>query len=155
MTNEDYMHIALEQAKIAYSKGEIPIGAIVVHKGEIIALAHNLKEKKRNALMHAEIIALQDAMEYLNSPYLEEATMYVTLEPCIMCAGAMLKARLGSLVFGANEPKGGGVSSMYALLEDKRLNHRVNVTSGVLNDDCGRLMSDFFKEQRRRKEQAK
>lgn len=151
MTNEEYMQIALDEAKKGSLTGEIPIGAVVVSNGEVIATAHNLKEKHRNSILHAEIIAMQQAMSKLNSPYLEEATLYVTIEPCIMCAGAMLKARLGKLVYGAPEPKGGGVQSMYTLLNDDRLNHKVEVISGVKKNECSSLMSNFFTQQRKAK----
>lgn len=150
MDDTYFMRKALAQAHKAYNVGEVPIGAVVVVEGKVIARAYNLVKQKKHSLAHAELIAMDKAIRKVNT-YLDNATLYVTIEPCTMCAGAMLKARLKRLVYGAKEPKGGGVHSMYTLLEDARLNHKVQVLGGVLNSECGELMSNFFSEQRQLK----
>ena len=144
------MREALQEAQKAFDENEVPVGAVVVAQSKIIARAHNMVVQKQNALLHAEMLAINKAMDKLGI-YLHNATLYVTIEPCIMCCGAMLKARLARLVYGAKEPKGGGVASMYKLLEDDRLNHSVQVEGGVLEAECGALMSNFFSKQRKTK----
>lgn len=146
-----FMGEALKEAQKAYCACEVPIGAVVVAEGRIVARAHNLSKQKKHALLHAEMLAMDKAIKKLGCTYLDNATIYVTIEPCIMCAGAMLKARVSRLVYGASEPKGGGVGSMYNLLQDNRLNHIVEVQGGVLGDECGGIMTRFFKEQRAHK----
>lgn len=150
MDDTYFMREALVQAHKAYNAGEVPIGAVVVAEGKIIARAYNKVKQKKHSLAHAELIAIDKAIRKADT-YLDKATLYVTIEPCIMCAGAMLKARLKCLVYGGKEPKGGGVHSMYTLLEDNRLNHKVQVVGGVLGSECGELMSNFFSKQRQLK----
>jgi len=141
---------ALKEAHKAFGENEVPIGAVVVYQGKVIAKAHNKVQQKQNALLHAEMLAMEKAIGKLGT-YLDKATLYVTIEPCIMCCGAMLKARLSRVVYGAKEPKGGGATSMYSLLQDNRLNHKVQVTGGILQAECGELMSNFFSKQREAK----
>jgi len=143
-----FMRLALEEADVAFSEGEVPVGALVVINGAVTTKAHNLREKLNDPVAHAEIIALREAAHLMNTWRLTNATLYVTKEPCIMCAGAIVNARLGRLVYGCSDPKGGGVNSLYTLLTDKRLNHQVEVISGVLEDECGQLLRRFFGERR-------
>lgn len=142
------MRLALEEAGFAFSEGEVPVGALVVINSAVMAKAHNLRERLNDPVAHAEIIALREAAHRTNNWRLTDATLYVTKEPCIMCAGAMVNARLGRLVYGCNDSKGGGVNSLYTLLTDKRLNHQVEVVSGVLEDECVLLLKRFFGERR-------
>jgi len=142
------MRLALEEASFAFSEGEVPVGALVVINSAVMAKAHNLRERLNDPVAHAEIIALREAAHRTNNWRLTDATLYVTKEPCIMCAGAMVNARLGRLVYGCNDSKGGGVNSLYTLLTDKRLNHQVEVVSGVLEDECVLLLKRFFGERR-------
>ncbi|OGQ73075.1 MAG: tRNA-specific adenosine deaminase, partial [Deltaproteobacteria bacterium RIFCSPLOWO2_12_FULL_60_16] len=126
------MALALQEAEQAAEKGEIPVGAVVVYRGEVIARGHNLREKTQSPLAHAEMLALENASQYLGSWRLNDCTLYVTLEPCVMCVGAILQARVARVVFGCLDPKGGAVESLYRLCEDSRLNHHPAVTGGVL-----------------------
>jgi tRNA(adenine34) deaminase len=147
--NDEYwMGKALALAKIATSKQEVPVGAILVNNQQIVATAYNLREKLNSPLAHAELIALQRGSQKLNSWRLIDCTLYVTLEPCVMCAGALVQARIQRLVYGAADPKGGGVKSLYEITQDSRLNHRLQVTSGVLAEECANLLKDFFKKRR-------
>lgn len=157
MTNNDqtYMELAIEEANKAGQLGEVPIGAVIVHEGEIIARAHNLRETSQNAVTHAELSAIQIACEKLRSWRLEDTVLYVTLEPCPMCAGAILQSRIPRIVYGARDPKGGCVHTFYELLSDSRFNHQCEVTEGVLADECGALLTDFFRELRRKKKEKK
>lgn len=151
MENEEdihFMRLALEEANVAFSEGEVPVGALVVIDGAVTTKAHNLRERLNDPVAHAEIIALREAARLMNTWRLTNATLYVTKEPCVMCAGAMVNARLGRLVYGCSDPKGGGVNSLYTLLTDKRLNHQVEVVYGVLEDECGVLLKRFFGERR-------
>lgn len=150
-----YMQIALEEAKKAGNKGEVPIGAIIVHNGEIIGRAANLRETTQNAVTHAELMAIQQACEKMGSWRLEETTLYVTLEPCPMCAGAILQSRIPRVVYGARDIKAGCVDSLYRLLNDSRFNHECEVTEGILAHECGEILSDFFKALRVRKKEEK
>ena len=150
-----YMQQALEEAKKAAALGEVPIGAVLVYKDEIIARAHNLRETTQNALTHAESMAIQEACEKISSWRLEETTLYVTLEPCPMCAGAILQSRVPRVVYGARDLKAGCVDSLYRLLNDPRFNHECIVTEGVLADECGQILTDFFRALRERKKQEK
>jgi len=143
-----FMRLALEEAHLAFTEGEVPVGALVVINGTVRAKAHNLRERLNDPAAHAEIIALREAAHLMNTWRLPNTTLYVTKEPCIMCAGAMVNARLGRLVYGCKDPKGGGVNSLYTLLNDKRLNHQVEVVSGVLEEECGVLLKRFFGELR-------
>lgn len=150
-----YMQQALEEAKKAASLGEVPIGAVIVYNDEIIARAHNLRETTQNALTHAESMAIQEACKKIGSWRLEDTTLYVTLEPCPMCAGAILQSRVPRVVYGARDIKAGCVDSLYRLLNDPRFNHECDVTEGVLADECGRILTDFFRALRERKKQEK
>ena len=147
--HEEYMKIALSLAQEARDNGEIPVGAIVVVNGEIVSQACNEKEMRGDATAHAEILALQRAAAQLGQWRLSDATMYVTLEPCSMCAGAMVQARLGNLVLGAYDPRAGAAGSVVDLLDHPAFNHRVIVKSGVLAEECGQILKEFFDTRRR------
>ena len=157
LENKDhqYMQEALEEAKKAAALGEVPIGAVIVYKDEIIARAHNLRETTQNALTHAESMAIQEACRKVGSWRLEETTLYVTLEPCPMCAGAILQSRVPRVVYGARDIKAGCVDSLYRLLNDPRFNHECEVTEGVMAEECGQILTDFFKALRERKKAEK
>lgn len=150
-----YMQLALEEAQKASSIGEVPIGAIIVHEDEIIARSSNLRETSQNAVTHAELMAIQQACEKMGSWRLENTVLYVTLEPCPMCAGAILQSRIPRVVYGARDIKAGCVDSLYRLLNDERFNHMCEVTEGVLADECGAILSDFFRTLRERKKEEK
>ncbi len=142
------MQAALDEARAAGDEDEAPIGAVVVHRGRIIARAHNQREQLRDPTAHAEMIAITQAAAALGSWRLEDCTLYVTLEPCPMCAGAILQARIPLVVYGAADPKAGAVHSLFRLLNDARLNHRAEVISGVLAQPCGEILTQFFQKQR-------
>ena len=146
--HERYMEMALAQAEAAREIDEVPVGAVIVKDGVVLAAAHNGREQLRDPTAHAEMVAITQAAASIDSWRLERCTLYVTLEPCPMCAGAILQARVSHLVYGAEDPKAGAVNSLYQLLGDSRLNHQVEVTRGVLADRCGRLLSDFFRQKR-------
>jgi tRNA(adenine34) deaminase len=143
------MRIALEEARRAGEEGEVPVGAVLVSQGEVIGRGRNRPIALSDPTAHAEIQALREGGMKVGNYRLPGSTLYVIAEPCIMCAGAILQARVGRLVYGNEDPKGGAVSSLYSLLEDKRLNHRVQVTSGVLQDECRELLKRFFRERRK------
>lgn len=149
------MNEALKEAKKAYALGEVPIGAVIVYEGEIIGRAHNLRETTQNATTHAELMAIQQACDKIGSWRLEDTTLYVTLEPCPMCAGAILQSRVPNVIYGARDIKAGCVDSLYRLLNDNRFNHECNVTEGVLADECGSILTRFFQELRARKKAEK
>ena len=150
MTNHDhFMQIALEEAEQAMREEEVPIGAVIVHGDQLIARAHNQREQLRDPTAHAEMIAITQAAESAGSWRLDGCTLYVTLEPCPMCAGAILQARIPTLVYGAADPKAGAVHTLYRLLDDSRLNHRTEAIAGILAGPCGQILSRFFQEQRR------
>jgi tRNA(adenine34) deaminase len=142
------MKIALEEANLAFLKGEIPVGAVVARDGTILAKAHNLRETTKDPSAHAEILALRAATQSSDSWRLLDATLYVTKEPCIMCSGAILNARISHLVYGCKDGKAGGVDSLYRILSDSRLNHRVEVISGILEEECAALLQKFFRARR-------
>jgi tRNA(adenine34) deaminase len=152
--HEPFMRLALREAEAALEAGEVPIGAIVVHHdgeggpGRVIAAAHNQREQLRDPTAHAEMIAITQAAEALGSWRLSDCTLYVTLEPCPMCAGAVVLARLPRLVYGAADPKAGAVDTLYRLVDDPRLNHRAAVVAGVLAEPCGEILSRFFRQKR-------
>lgn len=148
--DEIFMKRALKEAAIGARADEVPVGAVIVKDGEIISKAHNLKEKKNCSNFHAEMVAIERAAKKLKNWYLEDCEIYVTLEPCAMCAGAIINARLKALYFGAYDPKSGAVSSLYQLLQDKRFNHTVSVTGGVMEGECAALLSEFFKNKRKK-----
>jgi tRNA(adenine34) deaminase len=150
----DFMIIALEEAQAAYNAGEVPVGAILVHDGHILARAHNLPITMNDPSAHAELLVLRQAGEKAGNYRLLGAELYVTLEPCIMCAGAIIQARLARVIFGARDPKCGAVTSLYNILTDERLNHQVEVTEGVLREECGEIMSRFFQQKRIRADSA-
>jgi tRNA(adenine34) deaminase len=141
--------MALAEAEAALAEDEVPVGAVIVQNDRVIAAAHNQREQLRDPTAHAEMIAITQAAESLGSWRLEGCTLYVTLEPCPMCAGAILQARVPTVVYGATDPKGGAVHTLYQLLSDPRLNHRPLVVSSVLMDRCGELLTRFFQAQRR------
>lgn len=151
--HEFYMKEALEEAKKAFDKGEVPIGAVVVHNEEIIARGHNLRETSNHPLTHAEVLAIHRASDRFTSFRLEECTLYVTLEPCVMCSGAIVMSRISHVVFGAYDKKGGTVRSLMALLDEPRFNHRPVITEGILEAECSMLLKDFFKNMRQKKSQ--
>ena len=146
--DELFMKLALAEAEKALLAGEVPVGAVVVRGGEVIASAHNGPVGLKDPSAHAEILALRRAAEAEGNYRLAGTTLYVTIEPCLMCAGALIHARVSRLVFGAPDPKGGAVVSLYEVLGDSRLNHRVEVTGGVLSEACGEILSRFFREKR-------
>lgn len=148
MTDTDYMKIALDLAHQAAEAGEVPVGALVVKDDEIISQAFNMREAKTSPSAHAEFLAIDEASRKLGKWRLSDCTIYVTLEPCVMCAGLMHQARIKKCVFGAKDPKAGAVASLYKIHEDERLNHNFEVVGGVLEDECAQILSDFFKERR-------
>lgn len=143
-----YMQAAIRQAEIAEENRDVPIGAVIVHHNKIIAKAYNQREQLNDPTAHAEIIALTQAAAALQSWRLNDCTIYVTLEPCPMCAGALVLARIERLVYGCDDPKTGAVKSLYNIVTDKRLNHRLDVTDGVLADECAALLERFFTRRR-------
>jgi tRNA(adenine34) deaminase len=155
-TDEEFMRHALREAEAALAEDEVPIGAIIVyedpvsHSPRLIAAAHNQREQLRDPTAHAEMIAITQAAQALNNWRLERCTLYVTLEPCPMCAGAIVLARMPRVVYGAVDPKAGAAKSLFQLLDDPRLNHRADVVGGVLAEPCGQMMSKFFAEKRGR-----
>ena len=149
MNDEKYMVLALEQAQIAYDNGEVPIGCVIVYNDEIIGKGANRRVTDGNVLSHAEIIAINEACHYMNDWRLEDCTLYVTVEPCPMCSGAILQARIPKVVYGTRNPKAGCVGSIYNLLQDDRFNHRAEVVENVLHDECSQIMKDFFKRFRK------
>ena len=153
--DEFYMMEAIKEAKKAEKLTEVPIGAVIVLNGEIIARAHNLRETNQSAVSHAELLAIEQACKVVGSWRLEQATLYVTLEPCAMCSGAIILARIQRVVFGASDPKGGCAGTFMNLLQDERFNHQSEVVSGVLEHPCGQLLSDFFQGVRKRKKGRK
>lgn len=147
-----YMSLALLQAQKAFKKDEVPVGAVIVKNGKVIAQAYNKREKKQNALYHAELLAIDKACKKLKTFRLTDCELYVTLEPCPMCAGAIINARLKQVVFGAYDKKRGCVGSIYNLLQDDRFNHNPQVVGGVMEQQCAELMSNFFKTKRHKGE---
>ncbi|MBF8437966.1 nucleoside deaminase [Halanaerobiaceae bacterium Z-7014] len=143
-----YMDIALEEARKAAAKLEVPVGAVVVNSGQIIGRGHNLREASQDPTSHAEMIAIRAAAKEIGSWRLEEADLYVTLEPCPMCAGAILQARLKKVVYGATDPKAGAAGALYNLLEDNRFNHQVELVTGVRAEESSQLLKDFFRQLR-------
>jgi len=148
LTHKVWMDRALAEAKRAARADEVPVGAVVVRGGEVIASAHNRREADQDPTAHAEMLVLREAAAALGSWRLDGCTLYVTLEPCAMCAGAIVLARLPALVYGASDAKAGAVGSLFDIARDPRLNHRVDVTGGVMADDCGRLLTVFFRARR-------
>jgi tRNA(adenine34) deaminase len=151
INDEYYMRLAIEEAKKAEQMGEVPIGAVIVQGDRVIARSHNLRETEQRAVAHAEILAIDEACKVTRSWRLEDATLYVTLEPCAMCAGAIVLARIKRVVFGASDPKGGCAGTLMNLLQEERFNHQAEVTSGVLGEECGQMLSHFFRKLREKK----
>ena len=146
---ENFMKEALKEAKKAYKKKEVPIGAVIVKDNKIIARAHNLRETKKKATAHAEILAIEKACKKLGAWRLENCDLYVTLEPCTMCAGAIINSRIKRLFIGAMDEKGGAVGSKINILKDIKLNHDVEIETGILKEECSKILKDFFKELRK------
>jgi tRNA(adenine34) deaminase len=146
--DEQYMRIAISAAQIAAENGDVPIGAVIVYKNQIIGKAYNQREQLKDPTAHAEIIAMTQAASYIESWRLHDCTIYVTLEPCPMCAGALVLGRMDRLIYGCDDPKTGACKSLYNIVQDERLNHRLEVTGGVLAEECSKLLQEFF--QRRR-----
>ena len=148
-SDESFMKQAVKQAKKAYDKLETPIGCVIVHEDKIIARGYNKRNMKKNTLAHAEILAINKASKVLDDWRLEDCTMYVTLEPCPMCAGAIVQARIPRVVIGSMNPKAGCAGSVLNLLQQDGLNHQVEITKGVLAEECSELMTSFFRELRK------
>lgn len=153
VSDEGYMRLALAEAQAALEHDDVPVGAVAVLDGRVVGRAHNQRELLGDPTAHAEMIALTQAAEAVGCWRLDGVALYVTLEPCLMCAGAMVLARIARLVYGAEDPKTGAVCSLYRVLEDERLNHRVPSVGGVLADECGQLLRDFFRRRRPQAEQ--
>jgi tRNA(adenine34) deaminase len=142
------MQAALQEAQKAFEEGEVPVGAVIVVENQIVASGHNRTEQLHDPLAHAEILVIRDACETLQYERLSTASLYVTVEPCVMCAGALLLARIRSLIYGAANPKAGAIRSLYTIVQDTRLNHQIEVISGVLQEECAQLMISFFTQLR-------
>jgi tRNA(adenine34) deaminase len=151
--DEEWMRRALREAGRAAAEGEVPVGAVVVKDGRLLGSAHNQRERLHDPTAHAEMIAITQAAEAVGSWRLDGATIFVTLEPCPMCAGALVNARMGRLVYGADDPKAGACGSLMDLANDRRLNHRLPVTRGVLAAECGAVLREFFRARRGRGEE--
>jgi len=149
MEDHRWMGEALAEAAAAGDMGEVPIGAVIVRYGAVIGRGHNLRETDKDPTLHAEMIAIRDAARHLGGWRLSGSTLYVTIEPCPMCAGAILMARIDRVVYGAADPKAGCAGSLYDLLTDERFNHRVEVTAGVREAECGTVIREFFQDKRR------
>lgn len=148
--DEKYMRIALKEAQNAVILDEVPVGAVIVKDGKILAKGHNLREKSNDPTSHAEINAIRKACKKLNSWRLEGATIYVTIEPCSMCAGTLLQCRIGRIVYGASDPKGGAIESSLELFNAKNINHHPEILGGVLKEECSQLISSYFKSKRKK-----
>ena len=148
-----YMELALAEAREAALRDEVPVGAVVVHGDRIVGRGYNRREERQSPLCHAELLAIEEASTALQTWRLTACDIYVTLEPCIMCVGAILQARMRRLVFGCLDAKAGAVESLYQLCQDERLNHRLPAQAGVLRDECALLLKDFFSQLRTRKQQ--
>jgi tRNA(adenine34) deaminase len=154
-THDAFMREALAEARAAEARGEVPVGCVIVVGDRIVGRGHNLRETSQDPTAHAELIALREAAAALGSWRLEDATLYVTLEPCPMCAGALVNARIARVVYGADDPKAGATTTLYAIGSDPRLNHRFALVPGVLAAECGALLSDFFARIRRDRRAAR
>lgn len=149
--DEKYMYLAIAEAKKAEQIDEVPIGAIIVYEGEVIATGYNKRETSQQSLSHAELIAIERANEQVGSWRLEDCTLYVTLEPCPMCAGALVQSRMKRVVYGAKDPKAGCVGTLMNLVTEERFNHQVEWMSGVLEEECSQLLTIFFRQLRKKK----
>ena len=150
--DEIYMSEALKEAVEAFEKDEVPVGAVIVHDGRIIARAHNQIVMLKDPTAHAEMIAITQAAAHLKSERLLDCSIYATIEPCSMCAGALVLARVKRIIYGAKDPKTGACGSVFKIANSKKLNHRIKVTGGVLAKDCGSLLSEFFRKKRKKKQ---
>ncbi len=148
MKDKEYMLVALEEARAAAGEGEVPVGAVLVKDGRILACTHNCRETTGNPMDHAEILALQEGAAHLGNWRLEGSTIYVTLEPCPMCAGALVQARVARLVFGARDLNLGAAGSRYNLVSDETTHHRIEITDGIMEDECSTLLQEFFEQRR-------
>ena len=146
--HEQLMRQALSEAEAALEHDDVPVGAVIVHDGRVVASAHNQREQLQDPTAHAEMIAITQAAGALGTWRLERCTLYVTLEPCPMCAGAIVQARIPRVVYGADDPKAGAAGSVFQLLDDPQLNHRADILRGVLKEPCGQLLTEFFQKQR-------
>jgi tRNA(adenine34) deaminase len=155
LNDEKYMRLAIDEALKAKDKLEVPIGAVIVQNDEVVASAYNLRETEQRSVAHAELLAIDEACKKLGTWRLEDATLYVTLEPCPMCAGAIVLSRVKRVVFGAYDPKGGCAGTLLNLLEFEKFNHQAQVVGGVLEEECGSLLTTFFRELRQRKKAGK
>ena len=154
-SKEAFMEEALKEAKKAYKKLEIPVGAVIVKDGEIIVKAHNLRESKNSSIAHAEILAIEKANKKLNAWRLENCEMYITLEPCMMCMGAIINSRIKKIYIGTLDKKTGAAGSVFNLFEDYVFNHKVEIEKGILQKDCEQILKDFFRELRKIKKEKK
>jgi tRNA(adenine34) deaminase len=156
-TNQDnaFMQAALDEASVAMALGEVPIGAVITCSGEIIGRGHNLRETSNDPTAHAEMVAIRQAAEHIGHWRLLDTTLYVTLEPCVMCMGAIILARIPRLVYACRDPRAGAVGSIYDFSRDERFNHKVDVTEGVLGEECSQLLSGFFQQLRAGKKSQK
>ena len=148
MNDDQAMYLALEEARAAIEHEDVPIGALIIVEGEVVSSRHNERQLTGDPTAHAEILALRDAATHLGTWRLDAATLVTTLEPCPMCAGAALNARIKHVIFGAHDPKAGATETLYNLLADPRLNHEAQITSGVLADECAEILTSFFAERR-------
>ena len=148
ITDQAMMALALDEARAAASCGEVPVGAVVVHDGEVVARAHNLREGLQDPSAHAELLALREAARKLGRWRLSGCTLYVTLEPCAMCAGALVLARIDRLVYGCDDPKAGACGSVIDIVREPKLNHRIEIVRGVLARECGHVLTEFFESRR-------
>ncbi len=153
--DETYMKLAIAEAKKAEAIGEVPIGAVIVHDEQVIGTGYNVRETTQKAGTHAELLAIEQANEHVGSWRLEDCILYVTLEPCPMCAGAIVQSRIPRVVYGARDPKAGCVGTLMNLLQEERFNHQAEVTSGVLEEECSALLTNFFANLRKRKKAKK
>lgn len=151
MDDRDYMALALEEARKAFDLGEVPIGAVLVCEGQVVSRGHNLREIWHDATAHAEMVVIQDACRKLERWRLSGTTLYVTIEPCPMCAGALVNSRVDRLVYGSPDSKAGAVESLFNVVQHEKLNHRLEVTAGVMEEECAAIMKEFFRERRRQK----
>jgi len=149
--HEMFMAEALKEARKAFDKDEVPVGCVIVQDGHVIARGHNQVEMLKDPTAHAEMLALTSATNHLNSKWLNDAVLYVTIEPCSMCAGALVLARIKEIIYGACDPKTGACGSVFDIAHSKVLNHRIKVTKGVLQQECGGLVSEFFQKKRSRR----
>ena len=147
-SDEKFINLALEEAELAYAAGEVPVGAVITLGDDILAGAHNSSISMNDPSAHAEILAIRKAGEKIGNYRLAGTTLYVTLEPCVMCAGAIIHARISRVVFGADDPRNGGLISLYCILDDKRLNHSAKVRRGIMESECSEILSRFFYEKR-------